>query len=275
MIDFFNDIFNYTFLQNALLAALLSAISCGIMGSYMVVKRMVFLGGGITHSSFGGVGIAYYFGVSPTLGALVGALMSAFAIESISRKSLREDTAIGILWSVGMAVGVLFVMLTPGYAPNLMSFLFGNILMVSGLDLVLLAVLDFLLVAVLLLFYRYIVYIAMDSEFSRSMGMPVRLVGYCVMVFLSLAIVLNIKTVGIMLLMSLLTIPTAIAGCFVRRFAPLIAISVVVALVGLVLGIMLSYHYNLPAGAISVVLLGVSYFVIRGATMLLKLRNKA
>ena len=188
MIDFFNDIFNYTFLQNALLAALLSAISCGIMGSYMVVKRMVFLGGGITHSSFGGVGIAYYFGVSPTLGALVGALMSAFAIESISRKSLREDTAIGILWSVGMAVGVLFVMLTPGYAPNLMSFLFGNILMVSGLDLVLLAVLDFLLVAVLLLFYRYIVYIAMDSEFSRSMGMPVRLVGYCVMVFLSLEI---------------------------------------------------------------------------------------
>lgn len=268
MIDFFNDIFNYTFLQNALLAALLSAVSCGIMGSYMVVKRMVFLGGGITHSSFGGVGIAYYMGISPTIGALIGALISALTIESISRKSLREDTAIGILWSVGMAVGVLFVMLTPGYAPNLMSFLFGNILMVSGLDLLLLTVLDVMLITVLVCFYRYIVYIAMDSEFSRSMGLPVKLVGYCVMVFLSLAIVLNIKVVGIMLLMSLLTIPTAIAGCFVRRFSRLVTLSIVVALIGLVFGIMLSYYYDLPAGAISVLLLGVCYFVVRGVIML-------
>jgi len=139
MLHFFSDIFQYQFILNAFLAALLVSIAAGIVGSYIVARRLVFLSGGITHASFGGIGIAYYLGLNPILGAAIFAVITAFGIESLSsRYKVREDSAIGIMWSVGMAIGIFFVFLTPGYAPNLMSFLFGSILTVTKQDVYLL-----------------------------------------------------------------------------------------------------------------------------------------
>lgn len=169
--DFFRALYEYGFLQHAMAAAVLSGIVCGIIGTYIVARRMVFLSGGITHASFGGIGIAYYFGLNPILGALVFAVMSSLGIEWGARKGkIREDSAIGMVWSFGMAVGVIFVYLTPGYAPNLMSFLFGNILTVTTADIVALGCLVAVLLLLAFCFLRTVMYVAFDAQFARSRG---------------------------------------------------------------------------------------------------------
>ena len=141
--DFIGEIFQYKFLTHAALACLLCGVACGMIGTYVVCRRLVFLSGGITHASFGGIGMAYYFGANPLLGALLFAVLSALGIETFTaRKQIREDSAIGLLWSLGMAIGIIFIYLTPGYAPNLMSFLFGNILSVTGTDIFWMGVVD-------------------------------------------------------------------------------------------------------------------------------------
>ena len=153
MISIFKDIFEYQFLKNAVLAAFLVSIAAGIIGTYITSRRLVFLSGGITHASFGGIGIAYYMGISPVIGAIVFSVLSAFGIEVLShRKNIREDSAIGILWAFGMAVGIIFIFLTPGYAPNLMSFLFGSILTVTNSDLIYLIILNLVVILFFILF---------------------------------------------------------------------------------------------------------------------------
>lgn len=269
MLQFFNDIAQYDFLQNALFAALLTGLSCGIIGSYMVVKRMVFLGGGITHSSFGGVGLAYYLGMNTTFMAAIFALLSAFSIERF-KSSMREDTAIGILWSLGMALGIFFIVITPGYAPNLMSFLFGSILTVSVQDLLFLIILNVVILLVFTISYRAIVYTALDEQFAKSQGFKVGLINLLMICLVALTIVLNIKTVGIMLLMSLLTIPTAISSLFCKNFSSILIFSALFAILGLVLGIIFSYIFDFPAAAATVILLGLSFFLAKGFTLLFR-----
>lgn len=265
MLDFFYDILSYSFLQNALFAALLSGLSCGIIGSYMVVRRMVFMGGGITHSAFGGVGLAYHLGINTTLGAGLFALLSAVAIDR-SRSSMREDTAIGILWSLGMAIGIVFIVITPGYAPNLMSFLFGNILIVSGLDLLLLVILNAIVITVFVFGFRTIVNTALDEQFAKSQGVNVKFVNLFMICLVSITIVVNIKTVGIMLLMSLLTIPTAICSLVFKNYRPIVIWSAVIAVLGLIFGIVFSYHYDFPAAATAVIVLAALFFVVKAIT---------
>lgn len=272
MFDFFTDIFSYTFLQNALFAALLSGLSCGMIGAYMVVRRMVFLGGGITHSSFGGVGLAYFLGMNTTIGATFFALLSAFSIEKF-KGSMREDTAIGILWSIGMAIGIFFITITPGYAPNLMSFLFGSILTVSSLDLLLLLALNAVILLIFSFGYRAIVYTALDAQFAKSQGFKVGAINMIMTCLMALTIVLNIKTVGIMLLMSLLTIPTALVSLFCKNFRLILIFSALVAVLGLIFGIALSYHFDFPAAAATVILLGIIFFIGKGATLLFRYRS--
>lgn len=274
MIDYVKELLEYQFMINALLAALLVGIACGIAGTYMVVRRMVFMGGGVTHSSFGGVGMAYYLGLNPVWGALVFGVMSALAIERISEKSkISEDSAIGILWSIGMALGVIFVVITPGYAPNLMSFLFGNILLVSSLDLVLLLCLDVALVGGMLIFYRSIIYTALDKEFAQIQGIAVRLVSYMMMLALALTIVFAIKAVGIMLLMSLLTIPAVVGGLLAQSYSRITLWACGVSFLGLLGGISLSYIYNIPAGAASVILLGALFLIVKSVTWFFRRRR--
>jgi zinc transport system permease protein len=269
--DFFRALHDYGFLQHAMWAAILSGVVCGIVGTYIVARRMVFLSGGITHASFGGIGIAYYCGLDPILGATVFALLSSLGIEWGSRKGkVREDSAIGMVWSFGMAVGVIFVYLTPGYAPNLMSFLFGNILTVTGADLVALGSLAVVLLVLALFFLRTVMYVAFDVQFARSRGVPVAAVSYAMAVLVALAVVFCIRSVGIVLLISLLTVPAVIVNAFTRSFTRMTGWACGVAVVGNVAGLYLSYVLDIPAGAATIFLLALALIIIK----LLPLRSR-
>lgn len=262
--DFFLDIFKYPFLLNAVLAALMAGIACGIIGTYIVLRRLVFLSGGITHSSFGGIGIAYYLGANPLLGAAIFAVLSAFSIEYMgSSRKVREDSAIGILWSLGMAIGIIFVFLTPGYAPNLMSFLFGNILLVSTDNILWLAAFNVILLIVFATFYRAIIYTALDRDYAATQGIKVRVVNLMMLTLVSLAIVLNIKVVGIVLLVSLLTLPAATASLLTNSYKKITVTATLFAALATIMGLYIGYHTNVPAGASAVVVLALLFFSVK------------
>lgn len=272
--DFLSDIFQYRFLTNALAACLLSGVVCGVVGTYVVCRRTVFLSGGITHASLGGIGIAYYMGLSPILGAAVFAVLSALGIEVASaRGRVREDSAIGIVWSVGMAVGVIFMYLTPGYAPNLMSFLFGNILTVTTADIACLGALAVVVIPLFALFGRQIVYVAFDRQYARSQGVPAGLVSGVMSVVVALAIVFSIRTVGIVLLMSLLTIPAVIANSLTHSFGRMCILSALFAAAGSFAGLWLSYALNVPAGAAAVFTLAFVLAAVKITQLLARPRN--
>ena len=262
--DFINGIIEYQFLRNALLAAVFSGIACGMIGTYIVARRMVFLSGGITHASFGGIGIAYYLGQNPILGALVFAIISSLGIEWSSRNGkMREDSAIGIVWSVGMAIGVIFIYLTPGYAPNLMSFLFGNILTVTPADITALALLVAVIIILSVFFLRKVMYVAFDREFAKSRGVRVNTISYIMAVLMALTIVLSIRLVGIVLLISLLTIPAVIVNSVTRSFVRITVWSAVVAVTGNIAGLYLSYVANIPAGAATIFVLAIALIIVK------------
>lgn len=266
--DFISAIATYDFLSNALLAAILSGIACGIVGTYVVARRMVFLSGGITHASFGGIGIAYHFGLNPIGGALIFAILSALGIEWASSKGkLREDSAIGIVWSVGMAVGLLFIFATPGYAPNLMSFLFGDILTVSSYNIIALAVLIVALLLIMCLFSRPLIYSAFDRDYARSQGVRADAILTTMTVLTSVAIVLSIRIVGIVLLISLLTIPPVIANCFTKSYNRIALLASIFAVVGNVLGIYVAWKMDFPVGATTIILLAVALFMVKLLTL--------
>lgn len=269
--NFFNALHQYGFLQNALIVAVLTGIVCGIVGTYIVVRRLVFLSGGITHASFGGIGMAYYFGLNPLFGALTVAVLSSVAIEWSSRKGrLREDAAIGIVWSFGMALGVIFIYLTPGYAPNLMSFLFGNILTATRGDIAALAFMVAALLVIALFFMRTVMYAAFDGEFARSRGVRVATISYIMAVIVALAIVVCIKSVGIVLLISLLTVPAVIVNSLTKSFSKVVVWASVTAVTGNVAGLYMSYALNIPAGAATIFLLALTLVIIK----LLPLRSR-
>jgi len=264
MIAIFKDIFEYQFLKNAVIAAFLVSIVAGIIGTYITSRRLVFLSGGITHASFGGIGIAYYLGFNPVIGAIVFSVLSAFGIEALShRKSMREDSAIGILWAFGMATGIIFIFLTPGYAPNLLSFLFGSILTVTNADLLSLLALNLAVILFFVLFYRPILYIAFDQEFARSQKIPVTILNYVLITFIAIAIVLSIRVVGIILLISLFTIPPATANIFSKHFGKIIFWSILLSFFGCFFGLLISYGINIPSGAAIVVVLVVMFGVFK------------
>jgi zinc transport system permease protein len=258
------ELLAYDFFRNALFAAVLSAISCGIIGTYIVSRRIVFISGGITHASFGGIGIGYFFGFNPILSAAVFAVFSALGIEYAGRRTeIREDSAIAILWALGMAIGVIFVFMTPGYAPNLMSYLFGNILTVGNTDLLLLAGLSVVLLLMFGLQFKNILYIAFDEEFARAMKLPVSMIKYLMISLVALTVVFNIRVVGIILVISLLTIPQTIANMFVKRFLDIMIFSVIIALLGTISGLILSYLFDIPSGAAIIFFLVVLFFLAR------------
>ena len=249
MISVFEDIMTYEHLADAFVACLLSAITCGIVGSYVVARRMVFLSGGITHASFGGLGLAIYAGFNPLVGALLFASVASVGVEFASRRGrIREDSAIGIIWSVGMALGALFMSLTPGYAVELPSYLFGSISLVDGGDIKWLAALMVVVVAGALLLGRKIMYVTFDEEYARSQGLPVSLIAYIMSIVVAITIVLSIKVMGIVLLMSLVTIPTVVANTLTKDYRTITLLAVITALVCNVAGFVMSYEIELPNG---------------------------
>ncbi len=257
-------LFSFEFFRNAFLAALMASVTCGIIGTYIVSRRIVFISGGITHASFGGIGMGYFFGFNPILGAIGFGILSALGIELFTKKAdLREDSAIAMLWSLGMALGVIFIFLTPGYAPNLMSYLFGNILTVSKGDLLFLLFLSVFVIGFFLTFYRMIIFVSFDEEFALTNNAPVRLFNSLLISLVALTIVLNIRVVGIILVMSLLTIPQAIANLFTKRFDIMMFYSIAFAFLGSVTGLALSYIYDIPSGAAIIFTLVVLYGIIK------------
>ena len=239
--DFFAEIVEYRFLQHALVAAVLSGITCGVVGSWVVSRRNVFISGGITHASFGGIGMAYYLGWNPIIGAAVFALISAIGIELAGqRMKIREDSAIGMVWSVGMALGIIFIALSPGYAPNLTAILFGNILTVTREDIIAGGILAAMVTAVFALRGRALMYVAFDGEWARSQGIPTRLVSCAMAALTALTIVLSIRAVGVVLLISLLTFPAVIINSLTRSFTKITVWSAVVAVAANIVGLVAS-----------------------------------
>jgi zinc transport system permease protein len=261
------ELLKYDFFIHALLASVFTAITCGIIGTYIVSRRIVFISGGISHTSFGGVGIGYYLGINPIIGAAVFAVLAGLGIETLSRKpGWREDSLIGMMWSFGMAVGIIFVFLTPGYAPNLMTYLFGNILTVSPLDILLMAGLSLLISAVFLLLFKEILFLSFDKEYAETQGIPVSFISYLLISLVALTIVINIRVVGIILVISMLTIPQAAANLVSENFRDIIFYSIAFAFLASVSGLIISYTLNIPSGAAiifcSIIILGISKAIV-------------
>ncbi len=244
------DLLQYTFFQHALLGSLLASIACGLVGTYIVTRRLVFISGGLTHASFGGIGLGLYTGIPPILSAAVFAVLSAFGVEWLSkRKDMREDSAIAVFWTLGMALGIMFTFLSPGFAPDLSAYLFGNILTITASDIALLGVLSAVLAVFFGLYLRPIVSIAFDREFARSQGLPVAFFEYTLMMFIALTIVACLRMVGIVLVISLLTIPQMTANLFSHRFHRIIWLSIGIGYLSCLGGLLLSFFLNVPSGA--------------------------
>lgn len=251
------SIFSYQFFQNALIASLLTAVVCGVVGSYIVVRRIVFISGGITHASFGGIGLGLYLGINPLLSAAGAAVLAAFSIGKMSEtEGVREDSAIASVWALGMALGVLFMTLTPGYTTSLPSYLFGNILLVTREDLGVLTVLALGLILLFSLRYRTILYLAFDRDFAATRGVTVVWWERGLLLVIAISMVLAIRTVGIMLLLSLLTLPQTIVGFFTADFKKIILGSILLSLLASVGGLLLSYYVlSVPSGVLIILLL--------------------
>ncbi len=272
MSGFLDALFHYPFLQHALLGGLLASIGCGMIGSYVVVKRIGFLAGGISHTVLGGMGIAFFLGLNPLGGALVTALLAALLIGWVSLAGKEhEDTLIGALWAIGMAIGVLFVSQTPGYNINLMSYLFGNILMVPTADLWLMAGMDLLVIVTVVLFYRQFLAVSFDEEFVRLRGVPVTFFYMLLLCMVAITVVLLIQVVGLILVIALLTLPAAIAAHYTRTLVRMMIWATLLGMLFTVSGLALSYAPDLPAGATIILIAGVSYLL---STLNVTLRSR-
>ena len=263
--DFITDILQYSYLSNALIACILSGITCGIIGTYIVARRMVFLCGGLTHASFGGMGIAFYVGASPILGATIFAIAAALGIEwSNSHGKIRQDSAIGMVWGIGMAIGALFIALRPGYTSgDMANFLFGSILTVTDSNIIALSILAIVLIIGALLWHRPIMFATFDQNFASASGVAVKLINYTMAVITAITIVLSINTMGIVLLISLLTMPVVTANILSKDYKKIIPTSAVVAVVAGVTGIALSYYTEVPSGPAIIFMLTMEFLTIK------------
>ena len=269
---FFSDLIHYGYLSNALAACVLSGITCGVIGTYVVCRRMVFLAGGITHASFGGLGIAFWMGANPIAGAMIFAVLSALGIEwAGSRGRIREDSAIGIIWSVGMAVGALFMSLRPGYTSgDLSAYLFGSIVTVTDSDVAALAALTAVIIAGALLWLRPVMYTAFDRDFARSRGIPTRVISYLMAALVAVTIVLSIRIMGIVLLISLVTMPVVIVNTLSRSYRTIALTAPLVAVAGNIAGLVASYNFEVPPGAAIIFTLTLTLILVK----LVSLRSK-
>ncbi len=271
---FFQDAATYVFLQYALLAGLLASVACGIVGSYVVVRRTTYIAGAIAHCVLGGMGAARYLqqvhGVAwmtPLTGATAAALAAAVIIALVTQFGRqRQDTVLSAIWAIGMAAGVSFIAATPGYYEDLMSYLFGNILMVSPPDLWLMAALDLVIVAVTFLFYNKFLVISFQPELARLRGLSVGFYHTLLLVITALTVVLLTQVVGLVMVIALLTLPAAAASQLVKRLWQVMATAVLLSLLFTVGGLAISYAPELPAGATIVEVAGAAYLLVLAGT---------
>lgn len=259
------EFFAFEFLRNAVVASLLASIACGVVGSYVVVKKIGFISGGIAHTAFGGIGLGYYLGVNPLLGVIPFSLSAAIAIGLLSRKArVAEDTAIGAFWAVGMATGVILIGLTPGYAPNLFSYLFGNILTVSSSDLWMIAVLDLLIVSLSWLFSKEFLVLSFDEEYAEISGVKTTLFYLLLLCLIALTVVILVRVVGIVLVIALLTIPASIARLFSRSLGGMMVLATFFSAGFSLAGLWLSWQLDIASGAAIIVFAGMVFLLVHG-----------
>ncbi len=269
MAEFFQALFQHSFLQHALLAGLLVSISSGIVGTYVVTRRITYLAGGIAHCVLGGMGFARYMQVvhnwsfmTPMLGAMLAALLAAFVIGIVNMKAQeRIDTVISAFWGMGMASGILFISKTPGYGEDLMSYLFGNILLVTSGDLAAIAGLDLLIAGVALLCHKQFVAVCFDEEFARLRGVNTQLFYFLMLALTALTVVLMVSIVGIVMVIVMLTLPAAMAGRFCRKMDSMMMLAAGICALLTFGGLSLSYGPDLPAGATIIILTGIAYLL--------------
>ena len=253
------ELLQYTFFQHALIGSLLASIVCGIIGTYIVTRRLVFISGGLTHASFGGIGLGLYAGISPILSAAVFSVLSAFGVEWLSkRKDMREDSAIAVFWTLGMALGIIFTFLSPGFAPDLSAYLFGNILTITFGDIALLGGLAALLILFFSFFLHPIIYVAFDREFARSQGIATQTVSYLMAALTAITIVLAIRVMGIVLLLSLMTIPAVAMNTLSKSFRTIALGAAAIGATGGIAGLAISYEWELPSGVAIIFVLTAS-----------------
>ena len=264
------EILQYEFMRNALLAGLLASIACGIIGTLIVVKRIVFISGGVSHAAFGGVGLGYLIGIDPILSALIFTIASALSMGTLCRRTkIREDTAIGIMWATGMALGILFISLRPGYAADLFSYLFGSILTVSRFDLLMTCILDVVVVVTVWLLYKEFLAISFDEEFATVVGVPVERLYLTLLTLIALTVVILIRIVGVILVIALLTVPAAISGQVSHKLDFMMILSTILSAILTMSGLLLSYILNIASGA-AIVLASAAAFAIFSALKRLK-----
>ena len=270
------ELLHYTFFQHALIGSLLASIVCGMIGTYIVTRRLVFISGGLTHASFGGIGLGLYAGIPPILSAAVFAVLSAFGVEWLSkRKDMREDSAIAIFWTLGMALGIIFSFMAPGFTPDLSAYLFGNILTISDTDIALLALLTVVMALFFLFFIHPIIFISFDKDFARTQGIHVDFLECVLFMFIALAIVFSLRMIGIVLAISLLTIPQITANLFTWQFKKIIGLSILIGFAGCVGGLFFSYYLNVPSGASIIFFSIIIYAVCKvGKTIFILLQKQ-
>ncbi len=261
--DVLSAFFTYGFLQNALLAAVLASVSCGISGTFVNINRITFVAGGIAHAVLGGVGAAVYFGWSPFGGAIVSSIVFAIILGLIKLKvSQHEDTVIGALWAGGMSAGIIFMYLTPGYSVNITSYLFGNILLVSDSDLIILSVLAVITLITALVFYRQFAFVSFDEEFARLRGIKSATIYIIMLTMIALTVVILMKVVGLVLVIAFLSLPAATAALFTKKIHLIIIVSGLINFFFSFTGLTFSYLYNLPTGATITLVSGVVFLIL-------------
>jgi len=256
------EIFQYGFMRNALAAGVLVSIACGIIGTYVVINRIVFLSGGIAHAAYGGIGLGYFLGINPVIGAIVFSLVSSFGMGLVHRKTgQRSDTIIGVMWAIGMALGIIFLDMSPGYKADLMSYLFGSILAVPQSDLIIMLVLNLIIILLVALFYRELQAISFDETFAFVVNVPVNRLYLMLVCLIGLSVVMTMRIVGLIMVIALMTMPPAIAGLFVKDMKRMMVLSVFLSILFTFVGLLLSYYLNLTSGATIILVAGVVYLI--------------
>ena len=262
MIDGIINILQYDFMRNALIAGLLVSLACGIIGTFVVIKRIVFISGGVAHAAYGGIGLAYFLGWNPIIGAVIFSLASALGMGAVQRKTKeRADSIIGVMWAIGMAVGIIFLDLTPGYKADLMSYLFGSILAVPSGDLWLMLVMDVVIILLMAGFYKELIGVAFDEQFATVENVPVDWIYMLLMAMIGFSVVMLMRVVGLIMVIALLTIPASISAMFLKEIRKIMVVASLLGMVFTTIGLFLSYFLNLTSGATIIAIAGIAYLV--------------
>lgn len=254
------EVFHAEFMRNALLAGLLTSVACGIIGTLIVVNRIVFISGGIAHAAYGGIGLAFFLKIPPLAGAAGFAVAAAMIMSGVTLKNKqRADTVVGVLWAVGMAIGVILIDLTSGYSVDLMSYLFGSILAVPHSDLLLMVLVDIAVLIIVAALYNSFLAMSFDEEFAKAMGVRIEVLYYVLLGMTAISVIMLIRLVGLILVIALLTIPPFIAEKFCHSLKGMMVISVFLNCIFSLIGLYFSYAFNLTSGA-TIIMVAAAFF---------------